>query len=152
MATAAPKQRANSTSKRVVGRPFPKGVSGNPKGRKPKPPEQTKAERELARLAQLASERVVADVMGELRSMTGPAIDRLRRLLDSKDEAIALRAACDVLSRVNGLPVATNIVHAELNNGGEVRRLSAEDVANAAKLYLLRQGAALAAEAQERAE
>ena len=86
--------------------------------------------------------------MAELRTMTGVAIDRLRELLDSKDEAVALRACQDLLSRVNGLPVATNIVHAEMHGADGVRQLTADDIRDAARLYLLRQGAAQAVEAQ----
>ena len=74
--------------------------------------------------------------------MVGPALDKLRDLIDDADPAVALRAATDCISRVNGLPVATNIV--ALGTGQEVRKLSATDVAQAAKLFLLRQGAAQA--------
>jgi len=108
----------------------------------------TAEKREKARLARIALDRTVSDVMAELRLMTGVAIDRLRKLLDSKDEAVALRACQDLLSRVNGLPVATNVI-AELNSGSTgTRVLTADDVREAARLYLLRQSAAQAIEAQ----
>jgi len=74
--------------------------------------------------------------------MVGPAIDKLRQLIDSPDDGCALRACADVISRVNGLPVATSIV--ALNAGQEVRKLGPAEIAEAAKLYLLRQNAAQA--------
>ena len=121
---------------RGKGRPFQAGHdprrAGN--GRKVVTPEM----REKQRLAERAADRVVTDVMAELRSMVGPAVDRLRKLVDDPDPGVALRAATDILSRVNGLPVATNIV-AQLNGPETIRRLTSEDVAAAAKAFLLKQ-------------
>lgn len=77
--------------------------------------------------------------------MVGVALDKLRDLLDSDDPAIVTRVAQDIVSRVNGTPVTTNIVHASLATA-EVRKLTADDVQAAARQYLLRQGAALAEE------
>jgi len=109
------------------GRPFQPGNPGGP-GRRKVTPE----EREAKRLAERAADRVVTDVMAELRSMTGPAVDRLRKLIDDKDPAVALRAATDVLNRVNGLPVSTSIV-ASIGEGTEpLRRITAEDLKTAA--------------------
>jgi len=110
------------------------GQSGNPAGMKRKTPE----EKERERLALRASDRVVNDVMAELKSMVGPAVDRLRKLIDDPDPGVALRAATDILSRVNGLPVATNIV-ATMGGQEPIKRLTAEDVAAAAKAYLAKQ-------------
>jgi hypothetical protein len=136
---AANQQQASSKAtngKRVPGRPWTPGVSGNPSGKRRK----TAEDRERERLARIAHDRTVADVQAELKAMVGPAVDKLRRLLDSDDEAIALRAATDIISRVNGLPVATTLLHAEMHSGEGVRKLTADDVKAAAKLYLLRQG------------
>jgi hypothetical protein len=119
---------------------FKPGVSGNPKGR----PRLTPEERERRRQAQRAHDRLVLDVSAELRAMVGPALDKLRALIDDADPAVALRAATDCISRVNGLPVATNIV--ALGTGQEVRKLSADDVREAARVFQLRQGAAQAAD------
>jgi len=124
------------------GRPFQPGNPGGP-GRRRVTPE----EREAKRLAERAADRVVTDVMAELRSMTGPAVDRLRKLIDDKDPAVALRAATDVLNRVNGLPVSTSIV---TQLGGEhepVRRITADDLRQAALKLLATQ--AVEVEARE---
>jgi hypothetical protein len=132
----ATQQSATAKRNRGPGRPFQPG--NDPRrdnsGRKRITPEQ----RERERLALRAADRVVSDVMAELRSMTGPAVDRLRKLIDDPDPAVALRACTDIISRVNGLPVATNIV-ATMGGTDPVKRLTAEDVAAAAKAYLAKQ-------------
>jgi len=115
------------------GRPFQPGNPGGP-GRRKVTPE----EKEAKRLAERAADRVVNDVMAELRSMTGPAVDRLRKLIDDKDPGVALRAATDVLNRVNGLPVSTSIV-ASIGEGEPVRRITADDLRQAALKLLATQ-------------
>jgi len=133
------------TAKSRRGKPF---VSGDPRIKAgPGRPPQSPAERERRRLARIAHDRVVGDVAGELRSMIGPALDKLRALIDNDDPAVALRAAADVISRVNGLPVSTAIVQATVSGADTTRKLTASEVSEAARMFLLRQGAAQAVEA-----
>jgi hypothetical protein len=90
---------------------FKPGQSGNPAGRA----KLTPADVEARRLARIAQTRVVEDVQAELTRAVGVAIDKLIELVDSKDENVALRAATDLLSRVNGSPVATTIMAARVH-------------------------------------
>ncbi len=70
----------NSAAERVIGRPFPAGVSGNPSGR-------TKVQREIQAALECAGFE---------------AKDRLIALLRSDDERVALAACRDILDRVIG--------------------------------------------------
>jgi hypothetical protein len=67
------------------GKPFQKGVSGNPGGRKPIAPE----------------------VKDALRELNPRAIERLRELLESGDERVAMAALKEVLDRNLGKPPQT---------------------------------------------
>jgi hypothetical protein len=62
--------------------PFQKGQSGNPGGRKPIPPEVKEA----------------------LKAMEPRAVERLRELLESDDDKIAMAAVKEVLDRNLGKP------------------------------------------------
>lgn len=63
--------------RRGPGKPFPKGVSGNPGGKKPMDP----------------------DVKEALEKLTPRAVERLGQILDSHDEKVAVVAAKEVLDR-----------------------------------------------------
>lgn len=74
----------------MVGRPFPKGKSGNPSGR-PRLPEELRACLTLA--------------MSKAQEAAPAAVDRLVQLLKSDDERVALKAAEVLLMRAMGAPV-----------------------------------------------
>lgn len=71
---------SGKTAKRGPGRPFEKGQSGNPAGRP----------------------KVDPDVRAVLKAATLPAALRLVSLLNAEDEAVALRAAQDIINRELG--------------------------------------------------
>ena len=68
------KQQKSSTGKRVVGRPFKKGVSGNPKGKEPTPYAVYKLKKYTREL--------VAEMVNELLEMS---TDRLSRFILEPD-------------------------------------------------------------------
>lgn len=74
---------ATSKRKRGPGKPFQKGASGNPKGRKPVPPE----------------------VKAILSAACPRAAERLVELIEDPDPSVALKAAQVVIERIHGKPV-----------------------------------------------
>ena len=115
---------------------FKKGQSGNPAGRKPKPPEVRALERITREQASVALERLV-----------GPALRVLERAMKSGDEALALRAAVDVVDRTQGKAIQR--IDANVTNN-EVRRPTPELLEMAARRILaLRAAEATDAEVRE---
>ena len=81
---------SNTPPKPTVGRPFAKGTSGNPGGRKPIPD----------------------DVREALRALTPRALEVLKQLLESADEKVQVQAMREVLDRNLGKAVQpTDNVH-----------------------------------------
>lgn len=123
---------------------FKPGQSGNPHGRKPKTPEQ--------RALEAVTRRTVDQ---HLERRLGPAFkaldDALKAGIDA-DAALRLKAALRVIEYAAGTPVATSIVKASIEDSSGVQRLSPEQISEAARVFLLRQGASSAAEAQEPTE
>jgi hypothetical protein len=87
--------------------------------------------------AALASKNPVAEVMQSFPVKAGPAglaaamaphvpkaINRLMELVDSKNEAVALEAAQEVLNRVAGLPVKVVATSTDLTPSKEPERLT----------------------------
>lgn len=102
---------AKEKRKRGPGVPFPKGWAGGP-GRPKATPEQL----EQKRLARIAHDRVIADVHRELQQMLGPAVDKLRALVDSDSEQVALAAAMRVVEYAAGKPVSRTELLAQVNS------------------------------------
>ena len=75
-------ESSGNTERKVIGRPFKKGQSGNPNGRPKIDPEVKEA----------------------LRAATPKAVQKLIQLIDSNMDKIALKACCEVLDRVIGKP------------------------------------------------
>ncbi len=119
-------------SRRINGL-FVKGQSGNPGGRPKKPAEQLALERITREQASVALERLV-----------GPALKVLDKAMKGSDEALAVRAAVDVLDRTQGRAIQR--VDANVTNIDEVRRPNLELLQAAARRLL----AASAVDASER--
>jgi hypothetical protein len=98
--TAAPKQR-----KRVVGRPFPKGVSGNPAGR----PKGLLSAADSAR-------RVLAEVVNAKTGLT--RLDRLMAQMMTEAEGGNEKARTELLNRAFGMP--RQAVEMSGPNGGPI--------------------------------
>jgi len=81
-------------------------------------------------------ERVINDLVGELRQYAGQAVDTLVALLDNEDETIRLRSAESILSRTFGTPVSTQVLQATVTNIDEVRRPNLELLQAAARRLL----------------
>lgn len=79
--------------RRGPGRPFPKGVSGNPGGRP----------------------KVVAEVMAELEKGSPEAAARLVELIGNENGKVAIMAATAVLDRVIGKPKESMHVEGDLS-------------------------------------
>jgi hypothetical protein len=97
--TTRPGEISQAGAKRGKGRPFPKGVSGNPHGRRPIP----------------------ADIKQALLELVPDAIEVLRKMVKAdKVNALSGKAAENVLDRVYGKP-AQGIEHS--GPGGGVLRI-----------------------------
>lgn len=91
--------------KKVVGKPWQKGVSGNPNGRRPVPPEIRQA----------------------LTSLVPEAVARLSDIVrHSKDDKLVMEAVKVVLDRVYGRP--SQSLDIESNNNHTVEVILAEQV------------------------
>jgi hypothetical protein len=91
---------AKQPRKNGPGRPFQPGQSGNPGGRKP----------------------IAAPVKAALAELNMPAIARLRQLIGSDDEDIALRACLAVLERNLGKVMQPVEVDASKLQDSELKR------------------------------
>jgi hypothetical protein len=93
-------------SPRGKGKPFPKGVSGNPSGRPPKDPE-------------------ISETL-KLKSLE--AVNKLIKLMDSEDERVALSAVNSFLDRALGKPVALNALEMSGPGGAPLEIAPAVDI------------------------
>lgn len=125
---SASEQQPTASSRPPPGRPFPKGVSGNPAGR-PRITPQERATR--ATLEKLLEKRL------------GAALAVLDKAMKSNDLQSALRAAVDVMDRVNGKAVQR--VDATITETAPVVQVTPEMLRLAAQRLL----AAQATDAQE---
>lgn len=100
---------AGNSGKTVIGRPFQKGVSGNPSGR-PKDTEEMKAVKEI------------------MNAGSPKAAQTLVELLDSEKEIMRYYAAQEILNRTLGKPVQSQEINVSgnLDVRGQVRALLQE--------------------------
>lgn len=92
---------------------FVKGQSGNPRGR----PRKDAALRQLERVTREQAAAV-------LERLAGPALKVLERAMKGKDEALAVKAAVDILDRTQGKAIQK--IDATLTNTDPVVTVSPE--------------------------
>jgi len=102
---------------------FPPGVSGNPGGR----PRRTEVEKLTVKLTRQEAQASVERLMGK-------AIQAVERALKSKDPAISLRAAVEVLDR--GLGKATQRIEGTFSGPETVTHVTPEMLKLAAQRLL----------------
>lgn len=107
-------QKQQKQQKRVPGRPFPKGVSGNPRGKPPLTPE--------AREARALQRRAIASVRDEMARHLDLACDAILELATNPGvpEATRLAAAKEIIDRVEGRTVAKGELKVEDNRASTV--------------------------------
>jgi hypothetical protein len=135
---SAAQQQEAAPKKRVPGRPFAPGQSGNPKGRKRK----TDEVRQLEKLTR-------AEVQDRLDAMLGPALARLLSLVEKADAADALKSVLAVLDRTIGSVPSASYINAQFNGSAPPEKISAEQVNKALQQWQIAKGLLPAADVVE---
>ena len=102
----------DTTSKRIVGKPFEKGKSGNPGGRP----------------------KIASDIRALAREHGPTAFEKLLALLDSEDERIVLQASAEIMNRAYGKPAQA--VEGEIRHqAGDTLAALLRQISDATQIY-----------------